>query len=116
VRNWGILVSAIEPGPIDTPIWSKTFDFANKLANDISPEALALYESDLAAIRRAAERSMSRVAPTRRVVKAVIHALTAKRPKTRYYLGWDVRICFKSFRMFSDRFRDWVVRKASGLR
>ena len=55
------------------------------------------------------------MAPVDRVVKAVVHALTAKRPKTRYYLGWEVRFCFKSFKMLSDRIRDRIVRKMMGL-
>jgi NAD(P)-dependent dehydrogenase (short-subunit alcohol dehydrogenase family) len=116
LRTWGIRVSAIEPGPIDTPIWDKSVAAADELAGHIAPELLALYQADLTAVRQVVERSMRRVAPVNRVVKAVVHALTAKRPKTRYYLGWDVRICFKGAKMLSDRLRDWIVCKVIGLR
>ena len=49
-------------------------------------------------------------------MRAVVHALTAKRPKTRYFLGWGVRVCFKGMKMLPDRVRDWIVRKQMGLR
>jgi NAD(P)-dependent dehydrogenase (short-subunit alcohol dehydrogenase family) len=116
LRTWGIHVAAVEPGPIDTPIWGKSLASADALAAHIPPAALTLYDADLAAIRGAVDRSIARAAPVDRVVKAVVHALTAKRPKTRYYLGWDVRICFKGMKMLSDRIRDYIVRKLIGLK
>ena len=116
LRTWGIHVSAVEPGPIDTPIWDKSIASAEELAGGIAPEMLALYDADLAAVRRTVERSIRRVAPVDRVVKAVVHALTARRPKTRYYLGWDVRACFKCLKMVPDRLRDWLICKVIGLR
>jgi NAD(P)-dependent dehydrogenase (short-subunit alcohol dehydrogenase family) len=116
LRTWGIRVMAVEPGPIDTPIWDKSIAAADELAAKVAPEVLALYDADLAAIRKMVEGSMRRVAPVSRVVDAVVHALTARRPKTRYYLGWDVRLCFKAFKMLSDRLRDRIVCRVIGLR
>jgi len=85
------------------------------LAKSVSPEVLALYEADLAMMRELAARSARSASPVERVVCAVVHALTAKRPKTHYYLGWDVRVCFKCMKMLSDQVRDWIVRKLVGL-
>ncbi len=116
LRNFGIRVSAVEPGAIDTPIWDKSTALAEQLSADAGPEVFELYQSDLEAIRRIAERSARGAAPVERVVRAVVHALTAKRPKTHYFLGWDVRICFKCLRVISDRLRDWIVRRLIGLR
>jgi hypothetical protein len=45
-----------------------------------------------------------------------VHALTAKRPKTRYYIGRGVRTSFGCMKLVPDRFRDWVVRKLMGLK
>lgn len=115
LRSWGIHVAAIEPGAIDTPIWQKSNHEADQISQQVAPEKLALYESDLAALRRAAARSASVAAPVDRVVRAVVHALCARRPKTRYFLGWDVRVCFKCMKMLSDRTRDWIIRKLEGL-
>jgi len=116
LRRFGVRVSAVEPGAIDTPIWEKSSALADRMSADIAPEALSLYQSDLEAMRRSTARSARGAAPVERVVRAVVHALTARRPKTHYYLGWDVRVCFKGLKMLSDRLRDRIVRKATGLR
>ena len=116
LRNFGIRVSSVAPGAIDTPIWEKSTDLADQISTGIVPEVFALYEADVEAIRRVAERSARDASPVERVVKAVVHALTAKRPKTHYYLGWDVRFCFKCLKMISDRMRDFILRKIIGLR
>ncbi len=116
VRNFGIQVSSVAPGAIDTPIWEKSAALADQLSSGVSPETVALYQSDLEAMRLAAARAARGAAPVERVVRAVVHALTAKRPKTHYYLGWDVRFCFKCLKMISDRLRDRIVRKFMGVR
>jgi NAD(P)-dependent dehydrogenase (short-subunit alcohol dehydrogenase family) len=116
LRAWGIGVSSVEPGPIATPIWEKSTRGGDQLTERVAPHQLALYEADLAALRKAVGRSAATAAPVERVVRAVVHALTATRPKTRYFLGWSVRVCFKSMKMLPDRVRDWIVRKQIGLR
>jgi NAD(P)-dependent dehydrogenase (short-subunit alcohol dehydrogenase family) len=116
LRDWGIGVSSVEPGPIATPIWEKSTRVGNQLTERVAPNRLALYEADLAALREAVSRSARTAAPVDRVVRAVVHALRAKRPKTRYFLGWSVRVCFKGMKMLPDRVRDWIVRKQMGLR
>jgi NAD(P)-dependent dehydrogenase (short-subunit alcohol dehydrogenase family) len=115
LRPWGIAVLAVEPGPIATPIWKKSDDLASQLAGQVSPTVLSLYEPHLEAFRKAVADSARKAAPVEYVVRAVAHALTARRPKTRYYLGWSVRVCFKGMKMLPDRLRDWIVRKAVGL-
>jgi NAD(P)-dependent dehydrogenase (short-subunit alcohol dehydrogenase family) len=116
LRTWGIRVSAVEPGPIDTPIWAKTESMADNMSSSLSPERLALYQADLEIFRKTVYKSVLAASPVERVVAAVVHALTARRPKTRYFLGWSVRACFKCVKMLSDRVRDRIVLKAIGLR
>jgi NAD(P)-dependent dehydrogenase (short-subunit alcohol dehydrogenase family) len=115
LRAWGIRVSAIEPGPIDTPIWEKALEQAEQMVAGVLPESMKLYEADLAAVRLAVAQATKTALPVERVVQAVVHALTAKRPKTRYFLGWRVRVQFKALRMLPDRLRDRIVRRAIGL-
>jgi NAD(P)-dependent dehydrogenase (short-subunit alcohol dehydrogenase family) len=115
LRNFGISVSAVEPGAITTPIWDKSLAAADQLSGGVDPAKLALYESDLAAIHKAVDRSIRTAAPVERVVKAVVHALTARRPKAHYYLGFDVRACFKIMKMLPDRFRDRLLRRLIGM-
>jgi NAD(P)-dependent dehydrogenase (short-subunit alcohol dehydrogenase family) len=115
LRSLGIQVSAVEPGAINTPIWQKSIAAADQLSEKVAPEILSLYEADLTAMRRMVDRSAQAAMPVESVVRAVIHALTAKRPKTRYFLGWHVRLPFTGMRMLNDRLRDWIVRKLIGL-
>ena len=67
-------------------------------------------------MREAVARQARGAEPVERVVRAVVHALTAKRPKTRYFIGLRARMPFKILKMVPDRFRDWLIRKAIGLR
>jgi len=115
LRRFGIRVSSVVPGVISTPIWEKSSAAGEELATTVSPEVLALYEADLAAMRELVARSVRSASPVDRVVRALVHALTAERPKTHYYLGWDVRVCFKGMKMLSDDIRDWIVRKLVGF-
>ncbi len=116
LRGVGISVSAIEPGAIATPIWQKSTASAEQLPARVDPAILSLYEADLADIRKWVDRSVRIAAPTSCVVKAVVHALTARWPKAHYYLDWSVRFSFKGIKLLPDRFRDRLVRRFIGLR
>jgi hypothetical protein len=79
------------------------------------PEITALYEQRLALIREAIAQKARKAAPVESVVRAVVHALTARNPKTRYLLNWNAWLSFKGLKMLPDRVRDWIVRSATGL-
>jgi NAD(P)-dependent dehydrogenase (short-subunit alcohol dehydrogenase family) len=102
---FGIHVSIIEPGTIATPIWTKP----QRAAADFSPEAADLYGERLDRFRRlAAQRSANNAVPADEVAKAVEHALTAKKPKTRYLVGPDAKRRARVQKL-PDRLRDKVL-------
>ena len=102
---FGIHVAIVEPGTIATPIWTKP----QRAASDFSPEAAALYGERLDRFRRlAAQRSANSAVPADEVAKAVEHALTAKRPKTRYLVGPDAKRRARVQKL-PDRLRDRVL-------
>jgi NAD(P)-dependent dehydrogenase (short-subunit alcohol dehydrogenase family) len=102
---FGIHVSIIEPGTIATPIWTKP----QRAAADFSPEAAELYGERLDRFRRlAANRSANNAVPAEEVAKAVEHALTAKKPKTRYLVGPDAKRRARVQKL-PDRLRDKVL-------
>jgi NAD(P)-dependent dehydrogenase (short-subunit alcohol dehydrogenase family) len=115
LRRWGIGVSSVEPGPIDTPIWEKSTQLGDQLVGQVPPDRLALYENDLVELREGVSQTAQAADPVERVVRAVVHALESKRPKTRYFLGWGVRACFKEMKILPDRVRDWIVCKQMGM-
>jgi NAD(P)-dependent dehydrogenase (short-subunit alcohol dehydrogenase family) len=100
----GIAVSIIRPGTIATPIWQKPQPVADALA----PEALERYGSRIEALRSFAAARAAGAAPADLVARAVEHALTARRPRTRYLVGRDARIRSAVERL-PDRLRDRIV-------
>jgi len=115
LRRWGIAVSVVEPGSVKTPIWEKTEAEADRLAERAGARLDELYGRDLAAFRAMAHRQAEQGMPVQKVVRAVVHALTSRRPRTRYPLGSQTRWAIFAARFLPDRLRDWIVRMAVGL-
>jgi NAD(P)-dependent dehydrogenase (short-subunit alcohol dehydrogenase family) len=97
---YGVDVIVIEPGAIQTLIWDKasivSTDFAN---SDFGPilEDIDLLESKRTAL------------PPEKVARVICHALTCRRPKTRYAIP---DMWFKYWilpRLLPDRWLDWVI-------
>jgi NAD(P)-dependent dehydrogenase (short-subunit alcohol dehydrogenase family) len=91
LRPFGIEVAIVEPGSIATPIWRKGAETFQRLLPGLPDEATALYGDRMRAFRAAAEAAGRRGEPAENVAKVVEHALTAKRPHTRYLVGRDAR-------------------------
>ncbi|MGO8746276.1 MAG: SDR family oxidoreductase [Thermoguttaceae bacterium] len=115
LRRWGISVSLIETGSVQTPIWDKSRAAADSLAEHAPPEAIDLYRADLAAVRKAAERLAKRSIPPERVVREVLRALTDRRPKARYFVSFETRLCYTALRIAPFWLRDWLVREGMKL-
>src|SRR4029450_2649347 len=81
VRPWGMHVAIIEPGAIATPIWQKSTQEANRMQDGLPPEAMRLYGKALEALRKGAAYSERTAIPPDAVVAAVVHALTAEKPR-----------------------------------
>ena len=83
----GVFVSIIEPGSVRTPIWNKGLQSQRQLVQLLGPQGVALYGSDLENLRQATELQERIGMPIDRVTQAIVHALTAKTPKTHYLVG-----------------------------
>jgi NAD(P)-dependent dehydrogenase (short-subunit alcohol dehydrogenase family) len=99
---WKIHVAVIEPGAIDTPIWDKGSEIIGRLTNETAGEMMRLYGGD---VRAVGEAVRPHGVPPGHVAKAVEHALTSKRPRTRYPVGGDATLV-RLFRFLPDRWRD----------
>ena len=111
--KWGISVSIIEPDSVATPIWNKLQTAAEGQDADLPAETRQLYEQELLAMRKAAYVFDKTAMPVDRVVRAVRHALCAKRPKTRCPVGFRTRLAFWAARHLPDRLRDWFIVRAT---
>ena len=109
LRPWGIQVSIVEPGSIATPIWEKTQADGDAMEAQLSTDGHKLYDPAIKALRAAADELAKKGIPPVEVAKAVTHALTAKKSKTRYLVGSDARLQATLARVAPDRVRDSLV-------
>lgn len=112
LRPWGIEVAIVEPGGIATPIWDKSGAAADALLSGMPPRVEELYGRLIAAIRREAEKTGRTGLPPSAVAEAVAHALTAKRPRTRYLIGRDAKARVAISRLIPDRAFDALVARS----
>ena len=103
----GIAVALVEPATIATEIWTKP----QRAVESLPREAVDAYGARLERFRAlAARRSTSAGVPPLAVAKAVEHALTSARPRTRYLVGGDARRRVRLERL-PDRWRDRALRR-----
>jgi NAD(P)-dependent dehydrogenase (short-subunit alcohol dehydrogenase family) len=116
----GVTVSIVEPGM--TYAESEKAPYAASLRGEISaaigrlPEAgRERYSRALLGFEALALRSLKRAAPPEVVARRVHHALTARRPRTRYWCGADGKMAALLGRFGPDRFRDALWRRVLGI-
>lgn len=109
VQQWGIKVSIVEPGAIATPIWDKSGKGATDLEAATTPELRMLYADVITGVRKVVAEAANRAIASEAVAKAVEHALTAARPKTRYLVGADAKFRALMVKLLPDRVSDTVL-------
>src|SRR6186997_2170486 len=107
LRPFGVDVSLVQPGTIQTPIWTKSAEVADELANGAGAELAGLYGERIAAFRRVALRRGAKGASADEVARVVEKALTTERPRTRKLVGLDAKLRSGVERL-PDRLRDRV--------
>ena len=103
LRPWGLHVSLIEPGSIETPIWDKAWSYADEVRAGLSERAIELYGDPLDRTIEYMKKVSVRAIPAERVARAIHHALTAERPRTRYRVGFDAKLMRVLTRVLPDR-------------
>lgn len=101
---WGMHIAIVEPGTIATAIWTKP----QRSLDEFPPEAADLYGTRMAQFRKLAAARSAKGVPAEEVAKAVEHALTSDRPRTRYVVGPDAKRRARVERL-PDRVRDRVL-------
>lgn len=110
LRDQGIDVSVIEPGGVKTPIWDKGLSEADKIEAAAPPEARRLYGGLIDALRRQVEAIQTKTGiEPEEVAAAIVAALTAKKPRTRYLVGRDAKLRAVVARLLPDRAFDALV-------
>ncbi len=109
LRPWKIDVAVIEPGSIDTPIWERGERIADEVSERAHDSQEELYGETIERFRAAVKRTAERGIPPEKVAKPITHALTARRPRTRYVVGADARGQAIARRVLPDRAFDALV-------
>lgn len=92
LRPWGISVSIVEPGSIDTPIWERGASNASEIEARAHPDQEALYGQAIESFRKVVKDLAERGIPPEKVAKVIEHALSAARPRSRYLVGLDAKL------------------------
>lgn len=107
LRPFGLTVTLVEPGVIDTPIWKTSRDLADLNLSKMPPALEQYYGRAMNAMRSRIDKLGG--LPPERVAEVVAHALTAPRPRTRYIVGRDARVRILMQDLLPDRVRDWII-------
>ncbi len=114
LRSWGISVSVIEPGSIDTPIWDRGERAADAMG-ERSPGREELYGKAIAGYRKVIKDLAERGIPPEKVADVIAHALTARRPRTRYLVGLDAKVQARLKIVIPNRVFDRVIARVMGI-
>lgn len=107
----GIEVSLVEPGAVKTPIWERSRVRGTALAEGMDATMRARYDADVELMMRASGAIGAHGIAPERVAAAVEHALTARRPRTRYVVGNEARVQLILRTVVPDRLRDRLIRR-----
>lgn len=115
LRPWGIKVAIVEPGSIATPIWDRGDEEVDAIAERARDGHADLYGKAMVSYREVARKTGERGIPPEKVAAKIEHALTARRPRTRYLVGADAHGQALVAKLLPDRLLDWVVARATGM-
>jgi len=115
LHPWRIGVSIIEPGSIDTSIWERGESIADEVSERAHSSQDELYGETIERFREAVRRTAERGIAPEKVAGAISHALSARRPRTRYLVGADARAQAVAHRVLPDRAFDAMVRRVMRL-
>lgn len=111
----GVAVAVIQPGAIKTAIWDKSRPYSREMMAKLPEDGRRLYGKIAAAVIDVFRRVEKKAIPPERVADAIEHALTARRPKIRYLVGFDARIQALLVWLLPDRWKDAMTLRMLGV-
>ncbi|OSP55111.1 SDR family NAD(P)-dependent oxidoreductase [Pseudoruegeria sp. SK021] len=113
MRDVGIAVSLIEPGPITTRFRiNATLQFERWIDWQASPRADAYRDRLIPWLRARPKPGKGFELPPAAVTDALIHALTARRPRRRYRVTVPTRAMAVAKRVLPEAALDWLLHRA----
>ena len=115
LRPWGISVSIVEPGSIDTPIWERGAQAARGIEARAHPDQEALYGKALGNFRGVVKQLADRGIAPEKVAEQISHALESSRPRSRYLVGFDAKLQARAKVIIPTRIWDRLVARQMRL-
>lgn len=110
MRDTGIHVVLIEPGPVTSRIRANSIPHFERWIDWRASPRKARYESELIArLYRETDKPDPFELPPEAVVKKLVHALEAPRPRARYYVTTPTYLMGFLRRILPTRALDWVL-------
>jgi NAD(P)-dependent dehydrogenase (short-subunit alcohol dehydrogenase family) len=92
LRPWEIDVVVVEPGSIDTQIWSKGNEQIRERVEELPEDARRLYGRQLSRFGEVINETASRGIPPEKVAEVIHKAIASDNPRHRYLVGTDAKI------------------------
>ena len=108
LKPWNIKVILLEPGVIATKIWEKARTHTATAIKEAPAEVMQLYGALIERVTKLAADNEKIAQSPEVVANAVVRALTANRPKTRYRIGPKARLQ-KVLSWLPDKIQDRLV-------
>jgi NAD(P)-dependent dehydrogenase (short-subunit alcohol dehydrogenase family) len=110
LRPLGIAVALIEPGPIHSQFADRALAGLGTLGGQLSPYAAAYAQAERVQATANAQASGPQV-----VLRAMQHAIAAKRPRARYVVPRRLGLMLLLSRLLPTRVLDWFMTRLMGL-
>lgn len=115
LRPWGIDVIAVEPGSVDTGIWSKGNEQIDQMLANLGEDGKRLYADSLEGMKGALTSTADRGIKPDRAARVIERALTARHPRARYLVGADARGMLTLRKLLPARLADRLYLRGLGL-
>ena len=115
MTSMGMHVSVIEPGLIATDMGGKLMRDTETWLHSLPAEGQQRYGSWMKGMSASVGRESANGSPPDVVARAVAHALTSRRPRTRYAVGAGAKRILTLRRILPDRVMDRMLSRALGL-
>jgi NAD(P)-dependent dehydrogenase (short-subunit alcohol dehydrogenase family) len=89
---WQIDVAVVEPGSIDTAIWTKGAEQIDERSEGLSEDARRLYGAQMQRFGEVLMETARRGIPPEKVAEVIYNAIRSDNPKHRYLVGTDAKV------------------------
>lgn len=108
VKDQGVHIALIEPGPIKTKIWDKAMQESKAALEAYDSNIKKVYGKAIENFRSVIEDAVEEAVPVNEVTKVLMHACTSDKPKTRYIISKNKNL-IRIIRSLPDKLADKLI-------